>query len=174
MSATPQPAILESPPPHARFVTFALGAGADAAAALRALAAIEHDPRTVIGVGTPIADRLGRRVAGLRAFPGDLPPFPSTQHALWIFLAHGDASQLFDAGRDLAGRLRGLFDVIDEVDAFGYRAGRDSAGSSTARSIPRATPRSAPPSSTGAAPASTAAASSPSSAGCTISTPSIA
>jgi len=128
MPATPQPAILEAPPSHARFVTFALGAGADPAAALRALAAIEHDPRTVIGVGTPLAERLGRRVAGLRAFPGDLPPFPSTQHALWIFLAHGDASRLFDAGRELAGPLRGLFDVVDEVDGFGYRAGRDLSG----------------------------------------------
>jgi len=128
MPATPQPAILEQPPSHARFVSFALSAGADVPAALRALAALEHDPRTVLGVGTPIAERLGRRVAGLRAFPGDLPPFPSTQHALWIFLAHGDASHLFDAGRELAGRLRGLFDVVDEVDAFGYRAGRDLSG----------------------------------------------
>src|SRR5207237_7431618 len=73
-------------------------------------------------------ERLGRPVAGLRAFPGDLPPFPSTQHALWIFLAHGDSTRLFDAARELSGRFRGLLDVVDEVDAFGYRDGRDLSG----------------------------------------------
>ena len=128
MAANSQPAILEPAPSHARFVSFALHAGADPAAVLRALAAVEHDPKTVIGVGTPLTEGLGRRVAGLRAFPGDVPPFPSTQHALWVWLAHGDASRLFDAGRALAGRFRGLLDVVDEVDAFGYREGRDLSG----------------------------------------------
>ena len=194
MTANVQPAILEPPPPLARYVTFDLHAGAEPAAVLRALAAAEHDPKTVVGVGTPLAEGVGRSIAGLRAFPADLSPFPSTQHAAWAFLTHGESTRLFDAGRALAARFRGLLDVVDEVDAFGYREGRDlsgfvdgtenpkgedavraaiSAGSSTARRIPRATTRSAPPSSTGAAPASTAAASSPSSAGCTISTPSI-
>jgi putative iron-dependent peroxidase len=35
---------------------------------------------------------------------------------------------LFDAGRAFAGRFRGLLDVVDEVDAFGYRGGRDLSG----------------------------------------------
>ena len=82
----------------------------------------------MIGVGTPLAEGLGRPIAGLRAFPGDVPPFPSTQHALWVWVAHGDASRLFDAGRALAGRFRGLLDVVDEIDAFGYREGRDLSG----------------------------------------------
>jgi porphyrinogen peroxidase len=128
MAAIPQPAILEPPPSLARFVTFDLHAGVDPAAVLSALAAIEHDPKTVFGIGLPLAERLGRAVAGLRAFPDDLPPFPSTQHAAWVFLAHGDSTGLFDAGRALAGRVRGLLDVVDEVDAFGYRAGRDLSG----------------------------------------------
>jgi putative iron-dependent peroxidase len=126
--ATSQPAILEPPPSLARYVTFALRAGADVAAVLRALAAVEHDPKIVIGIGTPLAERLGRPLPGLRAFPGDLPAFPSTQHALWAWIAHGDSSRLFDAGRAFARRFRGLLDVVDEVDAFGYRDGHDLSG----------------------------------------------
>ena len=128
MTVMSQPAILEPAPSPARFVSFALHAGAEPAAVLRALAAVPHDPKTVVGIGLPLAERLGRPIAGLRAFPGDVPPFPSTQHALWVWMAHGDASRLFDAGRALAGRFRGLLDVVDEVDAFGYREGRDLSG----------------------------------------------
>ncbi len=128
MDAMTQPAILEPAPPTARFVTLALHEGAAPAAVLRALGALEHDPKAVLGIGLPLCARLGREIAGLRAFPGDLPQFPSTQHALWIFLAHGDATHLFDAGRALAGRFRGLLDVVEEVDAFGYRGGRDLSG----------------------------------------------
>jgi putative iron-dependent peroxidase len=124
MTAQCQPAILAPPPSLARFVTFDLHAGADPAAALRALAGVDHDPKTVVGVGTPLV----ARVAGLRAFPGDVPPFPSTQHAAWVFLAHGDSTHLFDAGRALGLRLRGLLDVVDEIDAFTYREGRDLSG----------------------------------------------
>jgi putative iron-dependent peroxidase len=43
-------------------------------------------------------------------------------------LAHDDASRLFDAGRAFARRLRGIFEVTDEIDAFGYRGGRDLSG----------------------------------------------
>jgi putative iron-dependent peroxidase len=128
MTAQSQPAILAPPPSVARFVTFDLHAAADPAAALRALAGAEHDPKTVVGVGTPLVERLGRPVAGLRAFPADVPPFPSTPHAAWIFLAHGDSTHLFDAGRALSLRLRGLLDVVDEIDAFAYREGRDLSG----------------------------------------------
>jgi putative iron-dependent peroxidase len=127
-SAMFQPAILEPPPPLGRFVTFALHADADPAAVLRALAALEHDPKTILGVGTPLADRLGREVPGLRAFPADLPAFPSTQHAAWVFLTHGDPTRLFDAGRELARRFRGLLDVVDEIDSFAYRTERDLSG----------------------------------------------
>jgi putative iron-dependent peroxidase len=95
---------------------------------LRALAAAEHDVKTVVGVGTPLVEALGRPIAGLRAFPADLSPFPSTQQAVWAFLAHGDSTRLFDAGRALVGRFRGLLDVVDEVDAFTYREGRDLSG----------------------------------------------
>jgi putative iron-dependent peroxidase len=128
MATTFQPAILGPLPPLGRYVTFALHGAVDPVAVLRALGAVEPDPKTVLGVGTPLAERLGRDVPGLRAFPRDLPPFPSTQHAAWVFLTHGDSTQLFDAGRELARRFRGLLDVVDEIDSFAYRTNRDLSG----------------------------------------------
>lgn len=123
-----QPAILLPPPSHARHASFGLAPGAQPAAVLRALAALEADPQLVLGIGAPVAALLGASVAGLRPFPGDLPAFPATQQALWLYLAHADASLLFDAGRAFARRLRGLFQVTDEVEAFVYRGGRDLSG----------------------------------------------
>jgi putative iron-dependent peroxidase len=120
-----QPAILAPAPAVARFVSFALHPAADGAAVLATLAALEADPQTVMGVGVPLA---GLSVPGLRAFPGDLPPFPSTQGALWLALAHGDGSRMFDAGRAFANRFRGALMVVEEVDAFAYRGGRDLSG----------------------------------------------
>jgi putative iron-dependent peroxidase len=128
MATTFQPAILEPPPPLGRYVTFAVHAEADPVAVVRALAAVEPDPKTVIGVGTPLVERLSREIPGLRAFPGDLPAFPSTQHAVWLFLTHGDSTRLFDAGRELARHFRGLLDVVDEIDSFAYRTNRDLSG----------------------------------------------
>jgi putative iron-dependent peroxidase len=128
MTATPQPAILEPAPAAARFVSFALADGADPAALLPVIGALEPDPKTVLGIGLPFVDGAGRMLAGLRAFPGDLPPFPSTQRALWLFLAHGDHGRMFDAGRAFARRFAGGLVAVEEVDAFGYRGGRDLSG----------------------------------------------
>lgn len=128
MANTFQPAILEPLPPLARYVTFAVHGGADPAAVVRALGGLEVDPKTVLGVGTPLVERLGLQVAGLRAFPADLPPFPASQQAAWVFLTHGDSTRLFDAGRELARRFRGLLDVVEEIDSFAYRTNRDLSG----------------------------------------------
>ena len=123
-----QPAILEPPPAAARFVSFALAGGADPAAVLRALAALEPDPKAVVGLGLPLVEGAGRKLAGLRAFPGDLPPFPSTQRALWLYLAHVERGRMFDVGRAFARRFAGALEAVEEVDAFGYRGGRDLSG----------------------------------------------
>jgi putative iron-dependent peroxidase len=128
MTGTVQPAILEPPPAAARFVSFALVAGADPAALLPVLGALEHDPKTVLGIGLPLVEAAGRMLAGLRAFPDDLPPFPATQRALWLFLAHGDRGRMFDAGRAFARRFAGALEPVEEVDAFAYRGGRDLSG----------------------------------------------
>jgi putative iron-dependent peroxidase len=115
-------------PSTARYVTFALRGGADAEVLLGALAAAPADPQAVVGIGAPLA-RLGRRpVTGLRPFPADLPPFPSTQQALWLCLGHGDPGRAFEAGRAFAARLGAGLEVADEIDGFVYRGGRDLTG----------------------------------------------
>jgi len=128
MSGTPQPAILEPPPAAARFITFALTDGADPGALLRGLAAADHDPKIVVGLGRPLVAPAGLHVEGLRPFPTDLNTFPATQHALWLTLVHVDASSMFDAGRAFARSVAEHLTVVEEIDAFSYRGGRDLSG----------------------------------------------
>jgi putative iron-dependent peroxidase len=68
---------------------------------------------------------LAPAVAGLRHFPRDLGLFPSTQGAVWAFLAHPDRGAAFDSGRGLARALGPGFAIVEEIDAFTYRKGRD-------------------------------------------------
>jgi putative iron-dependent peroxidase len=119
-----QPAILAPVPAGARFVTFALRAGAEARAALVRVAGGSHDPATVVGLGAPLGAAMGVRLEGLRAFPA-LTPFPSTQGAVWFVATHADRGAAFDACRAFAHRLGDAFTVVEEIDAFRYRGGRD-------------------------------------------------
>jgi putative iron-dependent peroxidase len=128
MASTPQPAILEPVPAQARFLTFALKAGADPAPLWRRLRTVEHDTSAVIGIGLPLVELGGVQIAGLRAVPTDLMPFPSTQQALWLYLAHGDRTELFDAGRAFARAVSSVLEVVEEIDAFSYRRNRDLSG----------------------------------------------
>ena len=120
--ASPQPAILEPVPASARFVTFGLAPGADPRPALARLAQAPHDERTVLGFGAPV---VRGSLDGLRPFPSDLTLFPSTQAAVWAYLAHPDRGAAFDAGRALYRLLGDAFLVVEEIDAFKYRSGRD-------------------------------------------------
>jgi putative iron-dependent peroxidase len=117
--------ILAAIPSSARFLTFALKDGADPVPTLRRLADAPHDPATIVGVGAPVA----ARVAGLRPFPSNLAPmFPATQHALWATIGHSDRGEQLDASVLLATHLAESFVVVEEVDAFAYRGGRDLSG----------------------------------------------
>jgi porphyrinogen peroxidase len=119
--STFQPAIVRPVPTSARFLTFALRDDATPGLALECLAVVPHDPDVVVGVAATLAPG----VEGHRAFPDDLRLAPSTQAALWVFVAHADRSAQFDAARRLAGALGDAFAVVEEIDAFTYRGGRD-------------------------------------------------
>ncbi|MES1157649.1 MAG: Dyp-type peroxidase [Haliangium ochraceum] len=123
-----QPAILAPVPAAARFVTFGLRPGADPRAALMRLAGKAHDPSTVVALGAPLLAALGARIEGLRPFPADLTQFPATQAALWMTSSHPDRSAAFEANLAFARTLGDAFTVIEEVDAFVYRGGRDLSG----------------------------------------------
>jgi porphyrinogen peroxidase len=115
-------------PPTGRFVTFDLSPSADPGPGLQRLAAAPHDSRLNVGIGAPLLERLGRSIEGLRPFPSDVQLFPATQAALWLFLGHADRTASFDAGRRFARELGTAFEVIEEVDAFQYRGGKDLSG----------------------------------------------
>jgi putative iron-dependent peroxidase len=120
--ALSQPAILEPLPASARFLTFALEPNIDPRPALARLSNARADERVVLGVGLPA---VRTAVQGLRAFPTDLTLFPATQAAIWACLLHPDPGAAFDAGRALYKLLGEGFRVVEEIDAFKYRKGRD-------------------------------------------------
>lgn len=117
-----QPAILLPAPSSGRFLTFSLRSGEDPAPAIERLAEMLHDEHVVLGFGSPIV-RSG--VPGLRPFPTDMGLFPATQASVWASLAHPDRGAAFDAGRHLARVLGPSFEIMEEIDAFKYRGGRD-------------------------------------------------
>jgi putative iron-dependent peroxidase len=79
----------------------------------------------VLGFGAPL---VGFRVPGLRPFPTNLRLFPSTQAAAWVFLAHPDRGEQFDAALTLSRRLSPALRLVEEIEAFMYREGRDLSG----------------------------------------------
>jgi putative iron-dependent peroxidase len=126
-----QAAILDPPPPLGRFFVFSLEAGTDPRPALHRLREDGPLDGTVVGVGLPLVEALGKAVPGLRAFPalaGPAVAVPSTQGALWTFAGGDSASILFDRGERLKALLGPGFQVEEEVAAFRYREGRDLSG----------------------------------------------
>ncbi len=120
--------VLSPPPASARFVTLRLRDDVDVAPALRALAA-HVDASAVVGVGAPVAARLGRAPAGLVPFPSELAPLmPARQGALWLALLHDDRGDQLDASLRLTDLVAGTFAIDEELDAFTYRGGRDLSG----------------------------------------------
>lgn len=135
--AYPQSGILLPPPPAARHLEFALRAGttrAEAAAALQRLAAGNAGPdgtATVLGIGLPLAELLGLRVPGLRAFPalaGAAVAIPATQRALWIWARGEDRGELLLRSRAIEAALAPAFEIASLVDSFVYDGGRDLTG----------------------------------------------
>ncbi len=126
--ATCQPAIVAPPPLSARFVSFRVREGARVEGALKRLSARAHDPKTVVGFGSPLLVELAVQVEGLRSFPHGMAQFPSTQVALWLVLGHADRSLMFDAGRAFGALVQDAFAIVEEIDAFQYRDGRDLSG----------------------------------------------
>jgi putative iron-dependent peroxidase len=126
-----QPAILAPVPLLGRHLVFDLHLGTDPRGALQRLRDLPHAERTVVGLGAPLTLGLGAAVAGLRAFPGLSGrgcAFPSTQGALWVFLAGADATELHDRGLALRALLGDGFSPSEEVACFRYREGRDLTG----------------------------------------------
>jgi len=92
------------------------------------LAAWRHDPNVVVGLGEPLLARAKGRIEGARGFPADISLFPRTQEALWAAFTHPDRGAAFDAARAFSSMLGDGLRVVEEIDAFMYRGGKDLSG----------------------------------------------
>ena len=126
-----QPGILAPIPPHARYATFALKAGARPQAELKALAAAADGDACVVGIGALLAFALQREIAGLRPFPhyrGEGVEVPSTPAALWCWLRGKDRGEILLRSRSIEKLLAPSFELSGAIDAFKYGRGLDLTG----------------------------------------------
>lgn len=128
MSSRFQPTILEPVPPAGSVLVFDLEPGADPRKGLDVLRTLP--PRVIVGIGEPLALALNKRVPGLRSFgalSGVGMSFPAIQGALWISIGGDERGEVLDRALELRRKLRG-YRLIEEVDTFRYRGGRDLTG----------------------------------------------
>jgi putative iron-dependent peroxidase len=98
--------------------------------------------RAALGLGEPLVRALGAEIGGLRSFPAMAGPgvaVPSTQGALWAYLAGDDPGEILDrafALRDALGPSG--FALDEEVEAFLYGTGRDLTGYEDGTENPKA------------------------------------
>jgi len=121
-------------PDFAKFITYRLTAEDNLRQCLQQLALFVDGESVVLGVGKPLADKLGCQIPGLTAMPEyshNNLTLPADQGDLMLWLrAHGGSSAMGELSH-LAMRLRGLlssnFVEHSHVDAFNYD-GRDLSG----------------------------------------------
>jgi putative iron-dependent peroxidase len=124
--STGQVGVLGPPPAAARFVTWTLAPGADPQKALRRLIALPASEHAIIGLGAPLLAHA--RGLPLTPFPGHLPLFPATQGVLWARFDHPEPGHRFDEAAQVAKLLGPDYVVVEEIDGFTYRGGRDLSG----------------------------------------------
>jgi putative iron-dependent peroxidase len=127
----PQPGILAEPPPHARYLEFALIPGGNPARALHALQSGCDMHRGVIGVGPSLAAALGVTVPGLRQFTSLTGPgieVPATHGALWLWLRGDDRGELLHRTRACESLLGPGFELDNVIEAFTHVDCRDLTG----------------------------------------------
>jgi porphyrinogen peroxidase len=124
----PQASILEPIPLVGRSLTFRVAPETDIAEALRRLRDGLSPDCGVVGIGEPVILALGQPVDGLRTFPAMSGPacsVPSTQQALCFLLRGPDRGAVFDLTQDIRELVADAFLLVDSVDTFKYREGRD-------------------------------------------------
>jgi putative iron-dependent peroxidase len=130
MAARFQPTILEPVPPVASVLVFDLEPAADPRAGLEALRTLPARSRSVVGIGQPLALALDAKVNGLRGFcamSGIGVSFPSNQGALFVSIGGNEHGEVLDLALEVRRNLSG-FRLLEEVDTFRYRGGRDLTG----------------------------------------------
>jgi len=124
-----QKTILEPVPPVASVLVFDLEPSADPRAGLDALRTLPSE-RAVVGIGQPLVLALEQKVPGLRGFcavSGVGVSFPSNQGALYVSIAGDEQGDVLDRALEVRRNLVG-FRLLEEVNTFRYRGGRDLTG----------------------------------------------
>ncbi|MBF8745287.1 Dyp-type peroxidase [Pseudomonas putida] len=135
-----QQGLLATPVPvHARHLFFAIDSLDALPAALHALQGEVDGRRLSLGVGAPLTKALGREIEGLRPFPqlDAVVENPSTQHALWLWLRGEERGDLYLRAQALEQMLSPALRLVDHVDGFLHRGGRDLTGYEDGTENPR-------------------------------------
>ena len=128
---SPQPGILQPLPEHARYLAFSLSEPGALAHTLCALPSFIDGDATVVGLGHPVSDALGKALPGLR--PALLQSAPglaigAAPAALWLWLRGSERGELLHRARRLTAALSPTFTLEECWDAFKYNGGRDLSG----------------------------------------------
>ena len=129
-----QPSILPGAPAAGRYLSFSWRLGTDPETAKRAVAALDLDERTTVGIGAPLVTLWGASLDGLRPFPALSGPgveVPSSQHALWVWLRGEDHGELVNRSIVIGDLLNASFKLEQNVGAFKHGdegLGRDLTG----------------------------------------------
>jgi len=126
-----QAGILESIPPHARYLTCQLRVGADPRVVLQRLASQVDGLSTVIGLGESLVRELGVQIPGLRTFrgiEGARIKLPATPADLWLWLRGADRGDLLIRSQHMQALVAPAFDVRQITDAFNHKGGKDLSG----------------------------------------------
>ena len=126
-----QASILPAVPPVGAALVFDVDPGVDPRPGLRAIRGEPTDGCVALGIGAPLALAMHARVEGLRGFPalsGVGVAFPSTQGALWGYVRGNERGTVLDRCLAVQRKLGAGWRLVEEVDAFRYREGRDLTG----------------------------------------------
>ncbi len=129
--ADPQPGILATQAPSARYLTFQLAPDASPVEARELLADAPFDDRVVVGIGQPLLLALDLRLDTMRPFPALTGPgisVPSTPAALWVWLRGDERGELVNRARRIVSALEPAYELESVVDGFMHAGGRDLTG----------------------------------------------
>ena len=126
-----QPGILDTIPPHARYLAFQRRPGTDPRPFLQALATQADGSSCVVGIGPSLVDELGAQVSGLHVYTGvegAHVKLPATPVDLLLWLRGTDRGDLLLRSQSLEKSLGGAFELESVIDAFNHAGGKDLTG----------------------------------------------
>ncbi|MGE5307151.1 MAG: Dyp-type peroxidase [Alphaproteobacteria bacterium] len=126
-----QAGILAPVPRLALYLTFSLNFGMEPRRPVQSLVDWVDGDKTIVGLGYPLLQAMGRNLKGLRTFPSYLGSglaLPSTQEALWFWLRGADRGELLHRSRKILAMVAPAFKCESVIDSFQYDTGRDLTG----------------------------------------------